>query len=94
MNPIQIYYRFDYFHKKDIMQFSIKVGLAPVVLIGMDAESFFNLCEGVVGLGHPFLEDVKRKRAQGIKEDSKVEFNMEQWEKMMGTDKEEKQDGQ
>ena len=60
MNPIQIYYRFDYFHKKDIMQFSIKVGLAPVVLIGMDAESFFNLCEGVVGLGHPFLEDVNR----------------------------------
>lgn len=91
--PIQIYYRFDWFHEKDIIQFSIKVGPAPTVSIGVDAESFIALCEGITRLYVPFLEDIKKRREE-VKQgklgaDIKVEFNKDLWDKMMDPGKNE-----
>ncbi len=81
--PIPISFRFYYTQKKDIIEFSIQVGSAPPVAIGMDADSFFGLCEGIIQVGQPFLEEIKRKRAEGIKQDIKAEFNTQEWEKKM-----------
>ena len=81
--PIQINYRFDYFQPTDVIQFSIKVGMSPVVVIGLPADAFFLLCDAIIGTGKPFFENVKRRRAEGIKGDIKVEFDQAQWDKMM-----------
>jgi hypothetical protein len=81
--PIQISYRFDYFQQPDVIQFSIQVGMSPVIQIGLPADAFFSLLEQIIGTGQPFLETIKQRRAGGIKGDIKVEFDQAQWDKMM-----------
>lgn len=81
--PVRIDYRFDYNAKLNVIQFSIKIGNAPVLLIGLDADSFFTLGDKIVSTGKPFLEEIKRRRAEGFKEDMNVKFNTEAWEKKM-----------
>lgn len=49
----------------------------------MPANAFFVLCESIVGVGHPFLEKVKLKRAAGIKEDATAELSSTELDKLM-----------
>ncbi len=87
--PVQVSYRFDYFADKDVIQFSIKLGELPALIIVLPTEAFFSLCDGIVTLGEPFLNGVRKKRAEGVKEDIKVEFDAAKWNDMMGWDKKE-----
>ena len=85
--PVQVSYRFDYFAEKDVIQFSIKIGTSPMLIVVLDADSFFSLCEGIVEIGESFLNQTREKRAKGVKEDIKVEFDVAEWEKRMKGDK-------
>lgn len=81
--PMPVSFRFSYTQEKDIIEFSIKIGSSPTVLVGLGADAFFQLCDTLVVKGQPFLEEIKRKRAEGIKQDIKAEFNTQEWEKKM-----------
>lgn len=85
--PVQIQYRFDYSAEKDVIQFSIKLGGAPTVSIGLDADSFFKLCDGIIEVGKPFLDSIKKKRAKGIREDATAELTSEELDKLMNLKK-------
>ena len=74
MMSVQIQYRFNYYHERDIVEFCISV----------DGQGFVSIVQ-------PFFEQIKGQRGAGVKEDIKVEFDQAQWERMMETKDEQKQ---
>lgn len=92
--PRRAEYAFYFNHKLDRITFTLQLEGAGQLFLCLGAEAFISLCEGIAEIYPGFLENVKRLRAEGIKEDIKVEFNKDQWDKMMGiNNKEEASDG-
>ena len=80
--PIQIQYRFNYFAATDIVEFKISVN-GQGFTFGLKYDDALSLMGSIVSMAQPFLEQIKKQRESGIKEDIKVEFDQAQWERMM-----------
>ena len=75
-------YRLNYSAKEDSITFSLRLG-EEAIRLTLKTDEFFELCDSIVVSSKPFLEMVKRKRAEGIKEDA--EFDTESWDRLMNT---------
>ena len=87
MSMIEINFRFNYHHEDDSLEFVFQMGRFPVMGLRLPADHFLQLIDLIVKVWGPFSEDLKEKRADGVKEDSTATFDIDQWNKMMEGDK-------
>ena len=69
--------------KTKMVEIRWKAGFLLPVALGLSPESFFQFCDKIVYMWAPFIEALKRILETGVEEDLKVDFDDDQWDKMM-----------
>ena len=81
---VQIQYRFNYYHERDIVEFCISADGQGFTL-GLKYDDALSLMGSIVSIAQPFFEQIKKQIKAGVKEDIKAEFDETKWNEMMET---------
>ncbi len=80
--PIRMGYHFHFNADKNLIEFSFIIN-GNGFAFGLDVENFFMLIDSLVEVGLPFLENIKNNIERGIKEDIKVDFTNEEFDRLI-----------
>ena len=82
MMSVQIQYRFNYYHERDIIEFKISANGEGFTL-GLKYDDALSLMGSIVSIAQPFFSQIKKQIKAGVKEDVKAEFDETKWNEMM-----------